>query len=136
MDVHSVQTRSYNMSRIRSQDTKPELIVRRALHRAGLRYRLHVSRLPGTPDLVLPAHGTVIFVNGCFWHGHLRCRYFTLPKTRRSWWRRKISRTKEIDRENGRYLRREGWRVLVVWECELKPRKVNRTLTKLILAFR
>ena len=94
-DVHDKATRSYNMSRIRATDTKPEMIVRKYLHAKGFRYRLHKSNLPGKPDLVLPKYHTVIFVNGCFWHGHKGCKYFVLPKTETEWWKQKIEETKK-----------------------------------------
>src|SRR4051812_16489030 len=96
-DVHSKDVRSYNMSRIRSANTKPEIIVRKALFAAGFRFRLHDRKLPGKPDIVLPKYKTVIFVHGCFWHGHQRCRYFVVPKTRTEWWMNKITRNRELD---------------------------------------
>ena len=89
-DVHSKETRSYNMSRIKSKNTKPEMLVRQFLHKTGFRYRLHVKDLPGKPDILLPKYKTVIFVHGCFWHGHEGCKYSALPKTRREWWENKI----------------------------------------------
>ena len=92
-DVHDIATRSYNMSRIKGKDTKPEMHVRKYLHASGLRYRLHNKNLPGKPDLTLTKYRTVIFVNGCFWHGHIGCRYFVLPKTRTEWWQDKIEET-------------------------------------------
>lgn len=95
-DVHDRETRSYNMSRIRSKDTKPEMIVRQFLYRAGYRYRLHDKKLPGKPDLVLRKYKTVILVHGCFWHGHEGCKYFVVPKTRKDWWLNKINSNKEI----------------------------------------
>jgi len=92
-DVHDKQTRSYNMSQIKGKNTKPEMLVRRFLFSKGFRYRLHVKDLPGKPDLVLPKYKTVIFINGCFWHGHEGCRYFVIPKTRTEWWLHKIKDT-------------------------------------------
>jgi DNA mismatch endonuclease (patch repair protein) len=92
-DVHDKATRSYNMSRIRGKDTKPEMLVRKHLHACGFRYRLHNKNLPGKPDLTLKKYHTVIFVNGCFWHGHEGCKYFVLPKTKSDWWRNKIEET-------------------------------------------
>ncbi len=89
-DVHDKKTRSYNMSRIRSKNTKPEIIIRKFLFSQGFRYRLHDKKLPGKPDIVLPRYETVIFVNGCFWHGHKNCKFFVLPKTRSEWWENKI----------------------------------------------
>src|SRR5687768_7316020 len=96
-DVHSVETRSYNMSRIRSKDTKPELILRKALFANGFRFRLHDKQLPGRPDIVLKKHRTVIFVHGCFWHGHRDCKYFVVPKTRTEWWLNKITGNQKND---------------------------------------
>jgi DNA mismatch endonuclease, patch repair protein len=106
------------MSRIRGKDTTPELKVRSALHRAGLRFRLHRSDLPGTPDIVLPRHRTVVFVHGCFWHRHNGCKYAYTPKSRAEFWHEKFERTVERDREAVKALRELGWQVLTVWECE------------------
>ena len=89
-DVHTKEQRSYNMSRIKSKDTKPEMLVRRFLHANGFRYKLHEKNLPGKPDIVLPKYKTVIFVHGCFWHGHTGCKYYVVPKTRTEWWMNKI----------------------------------------------
>jgi DNA mismatch endonuclease (patch repair protein) len=97
MDVHNKATRSYNMSRIRAKDTKAEMLVRRYLHAQGFRYRLHVKDLPGKPDIVLPKYKTVIFIHGCFWHGHEGCKNFVVPKTRTEWWMEKIGRNREND---------------------------------------
>lgn len=116
-DVHSKKTRSYNMSQIRGKDTKPELIVRSLVHRMGYRFRLHVTDLPGKPDLVLPRHDKLIFVHGCYWHMH-RCRYGrVVPKTNTEFWQTKRQGNVDRDRRNLRKLRREGWTVLVLWEC-------------------
>lgn len=120
-DVVSQETRSKMMSGIRSKDTKPELQVRKALHRKGYRYRLHDPKLPGKPDIVLPKYGAVILVNGCFWHGHA-CHLFKWPSTRKDFWRSKITRNAEKDRETSDALTAAGWRVLVVWECALRGR--------------
>ncbi len=108
------------MSRIRSKDSKPEMIVRRFLHRHGFRFRLHVKNLPGKPDLVLKKYKTVIFVHGCFWHGHEGCKYFVVPKTRTEWWLKKIERNKTNDEKNISLLSLQGWNVIQIWECELK----------------
>ncbi|WP_240532771.1 MAG: very short patch repair endonuclease [Nitratireductor rhodophyticola] len=108
------------MSRIRGKDTQPELLLRRLLHSAGFRFRLHVSGLPGKPDIVLRKHRTVIFVHGCFWHRHEGCAGATTPKTRAGFWQEKFRRTVERDRQKTIELERAGWRVLIVWECELK----------------
>ena len=119
-DVHDPQTRSYNMSRIRGKDTKPEVKVRSLLHQAGLRFRIHKADLPGKPDIVLPKYKAVVFVNGCFWHRHEGCRYCTTPKTRADFWDKKFSGTIERDRVKSEHLKQAGWRVFVVWECELR----------------
>ncbi len=126
-DVHTKATRSYNMSRIRGKDTKPEMVVRRFLFANGYRYRLHDPKLPGKPDIVLPKYKTVIFINGCFWHGHKGCSYFVLPKTRTEWWLQKIKGTMARDKAAEVALNVLGWRVIVIWECQLK--KDNQTIT-------
>jgi DNA mismatch endonuclease (patch repair protein) len=130
-DVHNKKTRSYNMSRIRSADTQPEMLVRRFLHANGFRYSLHKKTLPGRPDIVLTKYKTVIFVHGCFWHGHKSCRYFVVPGTRTQWWTDKINRNRANDEKAVRVLRKEGWKVITVWECSLKPAKLTRTLLTL-----
>lgn len=119
-DVHSKATRSYNMSKIRSKNTKPELVVRRFLFNSGYRYRLHAKKLPGKPDIVLPKYKTVIFVHGCFWHGHAECKYFVVPKTRTEWWLNKISTNKNNDSKSEIALKESGWKVINLWECEIK----------------
>lgn len=119
-DVHPERIRSYNMSRIRGKDTMPELLVRKFLFSKVLRYRAHDRRFPGTPDIVLPRYRT-IFVYGCFWHGHEGCRYHAIPKTRTDWWLAKINRNREKDREDKKLLKKKGWRVMEIWECDLKP---------------
>ena len=107
------------MSRIRGKDTKPEMLIRRGLHGRGLRYRLHGTGIPGKPDMVFPKYRTVVFVHGCFWHGH-GCSLFKWPKTRAAFWQTKINRNMERDQEALAALRADGWRALVVWECALK----------------
>lgn len=131
-DVHDKKTRSFNMSQIRGKDTRPELIVRKFLHNNGYRYRLHDKKLPGKPDIVLKKYKSVIFVHGCFWHGHEGCKYFVIPKTRTEWWKNKIFTTQRKDFENNDVLKRQGWRVLIVWECELKLNKKEETLKELL----
>ena len=131
-DVHNKKTRSYNMSMIRSKDTKPEIIVRKFLFGNGFRYKLHDKTLPGKPDLVFPKYKTVIFVHGCFWHGHEVCKYFVVPKTRRKWWLEKINRNKQLDTENLRKLKKLGWKILTVFECKLRQKKSEKTLLKLL----
>lgn len=130
-DVHDKATRSYNMSRIKGKDTKPEMLVRRFLHANGFRYRLHVKDLPGKPDIILSKYRTVIFVHGCFWHGHEGCKYFKLPGTRTEWWREKIDRNKENDTKAVRSLRKAGWKVISIWECQLKPANITKTLLRI-----
>lgn len=112
-------TRSRMMSGIRGRNTKPEIIIRRALHLRGFRYRLHVKRLPGKPDLVLKKYNAVVFIHGCFWHGH-HCRFFKIPKTRTDFWMDKIERNKLRDKAQVISLIALGWRVSVVWECAVK----------------
>jgi DNA mismatch endonuclease Vsr len=132
-DVHNPATRSYNMSRIKAKNTKPELLMRKFLFANGFRYRLNVKDLPGKPDLVLPKYKTVIFINGCFWHGHKGCRYFVLPKTRTEWWLQKIKGTMHRDKEAEIKLNVLGWRVITIWECELKPKNLEFTLNSLLI---
>ena len=120
MPDHSHEIRSYNMSRIRSTDTKPEETVRKYLFHMGLRYRKNVRKLPGCPDIVLPKHKTIVFINGCFWHMHSGCRYFVMPKSNVAFWKKKLEGNVERDRKNYEALSSMGWKVLVVWECDLK----------------
>ncbi|MFI5160725.1 MAG: very short patch repair endonuclease [Sphingobacteriales bacterium] len=127
-DVHSKETRSYNMSRIRSKDTKPELLVRKFLHKNGFRYRLHVKNLPGKPDIVLPKYKTMIFIHGCFWHGHEGCKYYVVPKTRTEWWLHKICTNISNDTNAEIALENAGWKIIKVWECELKKGSIESTL--------
>ena len=118
-DVLTPEQRRLNMTRVRGTNTKPELMLRRGLHARGLRFRLHRKELPGKPDLILPKWRAVIFVHGCFWHGH-GCPMFKRPSTRAEFWHTKIARNQERDREAVTALRAEGWRRLVVWECALR----------------
>lgn len=138
MDKLTVQQRHANMAAIRSKDTKPEMIVRRGLWKRGFRYRLNHKRLPGHPDLVLRKYRTCIFVNGCFWHGHLvnmehleNSQCCKIPKTNHDFWVSKIRRNKERDKEEQRRLAEMGWHCITVWECELKPSKREETLESL-----
>ena len=108
------------MSKIRSKNTRPEETVRKWLFNNGFRYRKNVAALPGKPDVVLPKYGAVIFVHGCFWHGHAGCRYFVVPKTRTEWWLEKINRNIEKDGKSQSALAAIGWKVIVVWECEIR----------------
>lgn len=125
VDTVTREVRSRIMSHIRSKDTKPEMMVRRALHAAGFRYVLHDRRLPGCPDLVLPRHRAVVFVHGCFWHGH-SCRFFRLPRTRTAFWAGKIGRNCERDAVAIDALLASGWRVAVVWGCALRSGEATR----------
>lgn len=136
-DIVSEAQRSYNMSRIRSKDTKPEITVRSMLHRLGYRFTVNGPKnrqLPGKPDIVLPKYKTAIFVHGCFWHGHKGCKDFRLPKTRTEWWQAKISGNIARDRKAQNALKKLGWRVVVVWECELEKSAEFRFLTRLSTA--
>lgn len=125
------QQRHKTMAAIRSTNTKPEIMVRKYLWSRGFRYRLNNPRLPGHPDLVLRKYRTCIFVNGCFWHGHEGCKEFRLPQTNTDFWRKKIERNRTRDREEHRRLAEMGWHVVVVWECELKPSRREKTLQSL-----
>ena len=156
-DMHSKTIGSYNMSRIKRKDTKPEMLVRRFLFAKGFRYRLHGLTtssdtqgrdtfylkkgegklqkkkflLPGKPDIVLAKYKTVIFVHGCFWHGHEGCRYYVVPKIRTDWWLDKINRNKELDKSAAAALKKAGWKIITLWECDLKKPKLEKTLFKL-----
>jgi DNA mismatch endonuclease, patch repair protein len=127
-DVHNKETRSYNMSRIKNKNTKPEILVRKFLFANGFRFRLNDKKLPGKPDIVLPKYKTVIFVNGCFWHGHDNCKYFKLPGTRTEWWREKIEKNIENDLKKQSQLMDLGYKVIVVWECEIKSKEFYNTV--------
>ena len=130
-DNHSKEVRSINMSHIRSTNSKPEEIVRKYLFAEGFRYRKNVKKLPGCPDIVLPKYKTVIFVNGCFWHKH-DCPRFVWPSSNQDYWRPKILRNIERDNQSRKELETLGWKVITVWECELKKNVLNETLGKLI----
>jgi len=131
-DRISKQRRSWNMSRIRGGDTRPERIVRSMLHRAGFRFRLHSKRLPGRPDIVLPKYRTVIFVHGCFWHRHKGCRLTYTPKSNRSFWQRKFRTNIARDRKSSAALKKLGWHVLVVWQCDVEnPGTRSRLLSSM-----
>ena len=116
------------MSRIRGKNTTPELKLRKTLHSLGYRYRVNVRKLPGSPDIVLAKYRTCIFVNGCFWHGHKDCRYATKPKTNAEFWSTKIENNRERDLRDYTFLESLGWRVIVVWECELKKDRIDGTI--------
>ena len=134
-DIFSEEQRSYVMSRVSSKDTKPEKIVRSFLHRSGFRFRLHMVNLPGKPDLVLAKYKTVIFVHGCFWHRHKDCRKATTPQSRKEFWEDKFKRNVIRDKANCKVLRSDGWKILVVWECELtNAQKRSKRLANLVTA--
>lgn len=124
-DIVSPETRSRMMSGIRGKDTKPEMIIRSGLHRRGFRFRIHDKRLPGKPDLVFPRHNAIIFVHGCFWHGH-DCPLFKWPKTRPEFWKTKINRNREVDIRSEAALKQAGWRIGTIWECSLKNKKLEQ----------
>lgn len=132
-DTHSKEIRSKNMSHIRSTNTKPEETVRKYLFSRGLRYRKNVRSLPGCPDIVLPKYKTVVFVNGCFWHMHDYGR-FVWPSSNKEYWTKKIYRNVERDTENHRILSEQGWKVLVIWECQLKKKTASENLENLYYA--
>ena len=129
-DNHSKEIRRMNMSHIRSKNSKPEEIVRKYLFFRGLRYRKNVRSLPGCPDIVLPKYKAVIFVNGCFWHHH-NCGRFVWPTTNEEYWHKKINRNIERDQVNVQTLENQGWKVLIIWECELKKKVVESNLERL-----
>ncbi len=131
MDKVSSQQRSYNMSLIHGQDTKPEILVRKYLFSRGLRFRKNDKRLPGHPDIVFPKYKTVVFINGCFWHGHEGCKYFVMPKSNVEFWQNKIQTNIARDAAIKNKLEKLGWIILVVWECELKARTREQVLSNL-----
>lgn len=131
MDRLTKEQRHRCMSAIRGKNTKPEMVVRKFLFGRGFRYRLNHPRLPGHPDIVLRKYRTVIFVNGCFWHGHDNCKYYRLPKTNVDFWRKKVERNKKRDVEEQRQLATMGWHCITIWECQLKPKVRAQTLESL-----
>lgn len=124
------------MSHVRGKDTKPELLVRQFLFAQGFRYRLYRKDLPGKPDIVLPKYKTVIFINGCFWHGHTGCKYATIPEANHDFWLAKISGNIERDKSNYAKLFELGWKVIEIWQCELKPKFREQTLKNLLTELR
>ncbi|MFZ2387098.1 MAG: very short patch repair endonuclease [Polaromonas sp.] len=130
-DVVDAATRSRMMAGIRGKDTKPELIVRKFLHQQGFRYRLHPRHLPGVPDLLLPKYHTVIFVHGCFWHQHPGCRYATMPKNNAEFWQAKLASNVERDLKVISKLKVDGWRVVVIWECEINEQRLTQLVVQL-----
>lgn len=131
-DILSKEQRTKCMSHIRSKNTKPEILVRRFLFAHGFRFRLHRKDLPGKPDIVLPKYKTVIFINGCFWHGHEGCKYASIPETNSDFWQSKISGNIERDKSTYSKLYSLGWRVIEIWQCQLKPKTKDHTLNNLI----
>lgn len=127
-DVHTPEQRHKNMAAIHSSSTKPELKLRRALWSLGFRYRINEKDLPGKPDIVLPKYRTVVFIHGCFWHGHKDCKYYTVPKTNTEFWTAKVTRNLQRDQEVWRQLEAKGWYVIIVWECELKKYRFEDTV--------
>lgn len=132
MDNLSIKQRKFCMSKIRSRNTKPEIVVRRILTEIGLRYRLHNIRLHGKPDIIISKLKTIFFVNGCFWHRHRGCKKSTTPKTNIEYWEKKLERNVEKQAGDIRALRNEGWKVYIIWECEIKDEnKLNKKIIKI-----
>lgn len=131
-DVLTKEQRHNCMSNVKSKNTKPEILVRQFLFSHGYRYRLNYNKLPGKPDIVLPKYKTVIFINGCFWHGHEDCKYATIPETNREFWITKISSNVKRDKETREKLIDSGWKVINIWQCQLKSKTKEQTLTNLL----
>ena len=130
-DVLTPEQRHRNMAAIHSASTKPELTLRNILWHLGFRYRVNYAKLPGRPDIVLPKYRTVIFIHGCFWHGHKNCRYFRLPQTNTDFWIDKVERNQKRDQEAWRQLEAKGWNVIIVWECQLKKAVLEETIHRI-----
>lgn len=135
-DVLTPDQRHRNMAAIHSSSTRPEIILRRALWRLGFRYRINVKYLPGKPDIVLPKYRTVIFVHGCFWHGHKDCKKYSIPKSNIDFWTIKIARNQQRDQDSWRQLEAKGWNVLIVWECELKKSRLVDTVERVTVTIK
>lgn len=135
MDIWDKEKRSEVMSKIRSKDTKPELMLRKALFEKGYRYRLHYKKLPGSPDIVLPKYRTAVFVHGCFWHGHENCKLSHLPKSNRQFWKQKIKRNRYRDRLNEYEIALLGWKIVTIWECEISKKKLPDVIDRLACVF-
>ncbi len=131
--VHDKKKHSYDMWRIKATNAKPEWLVWKFLHAQGFRYKLHDKTLPAKPDIELPKYKAVIFIHGCFWHGHINCKYYVVPKTRTDWWVNKINVNNVNDVRGVKTLRKEGWKIIPVWECQLKTAKAEKTLEKILL---
>ena len=133
MDNLTKKQRKKCMTKITSKNTKPELLVRKALTEKGIRYRLHVKKLPGKPDIVISRLKTVIFINGCFWHQHKNCKYSVMPKTNKSYWTPKLKRNMQKQKDDIKQLKKEGWKVNIFWECQLKSNKlVNQKVSRIL----
>jgi len=133
MDNRTSLQRSYNMSRIRSKNTTPEVKIRKYLFRKGIRYRLHYNELFGKPDIVIKKYNSVIFVNGCFWHGHEKCKNAKIPESNMEFWIKKITNNTLRDKKNHQSLKDLGWKVIIIWECQLSPKNQVETLDNLLL---
>jgi DNA mismatch endonuclease (patch repair protein) len=131
MDNHTKENRSYNMSQIKRANTKTEVLVRKYLFSAGFRFRKDVKTMPGSPDVVLPKYKTVIFINGCFWHMHEGCKKFVWPKSNQQYWKDKLTGNKQRDIKNIELLQQQGWKVIIVWECELHKNSADKRLEML-----
>ena len=129
-DNHTPEQRHRNMAAVHSASTKPEVRLRHALWRQGFRYRVNCKHLPGRPDIVLPKYRTVVFMHGCFWHGHKDCKHYTVPETHKEFWVAKIARNQERDQEVWRKLEAKGWGVIIVWECQLKKTNLDETIDR------
>lgn len=132
-DKHTPEQRRFNMQQIKATNTKPEILLRKLLFSKGYRYRINSKTLPGKPDIVLKKYKTVIFINGCFWHGHENCRYYVIPKTRTEFWTDKINSNRRRDQKNLELLIKNGWKVITIWECELKKDKIEQTISELVI---
>lgn len=135
MDIWDKKKRSEVMSKIRSKNTKPEVILRKALFAEGYRYRINYKKLPGKPDIVLPVYRTAIFVHGCFWHGHEDCKIAHIPKTNSGFWKEKLARNKERDRLNNQEIKLLGWKVVTIWECEITKKTIPTIINMLTKIF-
>lgn len=133
MDVVDKATRSRMMAGIKSRDTKPELEVRRFLHKSGLRYRLHGRKIPGKPDIVLPRHRAVVLIHGCFWHQHPRCKFAYVPKSRPEFWIPKLAANVARDKRNAIELRKLGWRIFTVWECQITTIRLRNLIRQIVI---
>lgn len=134
MDRHTPEQRHRNMAAVKGKNTKPEIVVRKLLHKLGYRFRLHRKDLPGRPDIVLPKYKTVIFIHGCFWHRHPNCKYASTPSTNTEFWEKKLEENVRRDREDVDKLDKLGWRVITIWSCELKNRDIYNKLRLSLLS--